>query len=143
MIPAFDPTTGALPPGVHEATWGEVAERFGAGERRRALLAGMRDALRTLGRAGCTRVYLGGSFVTAIAEPGDWDGCYDRNGVHTLRLDTHIAASDRTFMKMLYLGEIYDADDMTITGEPFRAFFQRNRAGDAVGVVALDPATIG
>ena len=26
MIPDADPTTGELPPGVHDATWGEVVE---------------------------------------------------------------------------------------------------------------------
>src|SRR5437016_306346 len=41
MIPPFDPVTGALPPGIHEATWTEVVERYGFNENRLSLMAGM------------------------------------------------------------------------------------------------------
>jgi len=44
-MPEFDPATGALPAGIHEATWPEVAARFGGNDRRNALLRGMREAL--------------------------------------------------------------------------------------------------
>ena len=79
MIPEFDQATGTLPAGIHESDWAEVVARFGASDARRTLLAGMRQALRNLAAAGCTRVYLGGSFVTERSEregrpPRDWDG---------------------------------------------------------------------
>lgn len=54
-IPEFDPATGALPAG--NAT-------------RLRLLSGLH-----LARVGCSRVYLAGTFATARAVPGDWDGC--------------------------------------------------------------------
>jgi hypothetical protein len=38
VIPAFDPNTGALPPGDHRATLEEVGSRFGFTPRRRWLL---------------------------------------------------------------------------------------------------------
>jgi len=34
VIPAFDPTTGALPPGDHQATLPQIAKRFGFTPRR-------------------------------------------------------------------------------------------------------------
>jgi hypothetical protein len=38
VIPAFDPATGALPPGDHRATLEEIGRRFGFTPRRRWLL---------------------------------------------------------------------------------------------------------
>ena len=103
MVPAFDPATGALPPGIHEATWVEVVGRFGTNDRRRELLQGMREALLHLARVGCRRIYLGGSFITAKEMPGDWDACYepipastrDQSGRRRPMLDRNIGTSNR------------------------------------------------
>jgi hypothetical protein len=141
LIPAFDPATGALPAGIHESDWAEIVARFGANAKRQALLAGMRRALLSLARAGCTRVYLGGSFVTTKELPGDWDGCYEAAGISMLGLDKKIARADSASMKIVFFGEIYDADAVTRTTEPFRTFFQHNRVGALVSIVALDPRT--
>lgn len=81
MLPAFDPETGRLPEGEHEATWEELVERFGWNRRRRQLLDGLADALESLSDAGCRRVWLNGSFVTSKDEPGDFDACWDTTGV--------------------------------------------------------------
>src|SRR5438046_1923419 len=80
MIPEFDPG-GNLPPGVHETTWGIFVARFGINERRRRLISGLKRALDSLKRAGCTRAYIDGSFVTAKDQPGDFDACWDPVGV--------------------------------------------------------------
>src|SRR5215210_5775645 len=87
MLPALDPTTGNLPPGIHEATWGEIATAFGTTARRRQLLAGLRSALLSLRQAGCRRAYVDGSFVTAKPEPDDFDGCWEAAGVDPGQLD--------------------------------------------------------
>ena len=55
MIPPFDPATGALPPGIHEASWAEIVSRFGYNPDRQRLLVGLRFALAGLGFAGCKR----------------------------------------------------------------------------------------
>ena len=86
MIPAIDPATGNLPPGVHDATLDEVIERYGATERRRALLVELRDAVNALQAAGCRCLYLNGSFVGGKAEPGDYDVCWDNEGVDLFEL---------------------------------------------------------
>ena len=67
---------GWLPEGHHETTWDEIAERFGGepGSPRAAVLSRLlawRDAARQKGLAG--RVILNGSFLSAKAEPGDFD----------------------------------------------------------------------
>lgn len=140
MIPAFDPATGALPAGIHESDWASFVTRYGTTPRRVALLAGMQRALVSLANAGCTRVYLGGSFVTTKPEPGDWDGCFEAEGMNFFRLDKALARSNRLAMKDLYFGELYNAADLAITGQAFRDFFQSSRASQPVGVIALNPA---
>jgi hypothetical protein len=86
MIPPFDPAPGALPPGIHEATWAAVVVRYGYNPVRRRLLDGLAMALEGLRVAGCRRAYLGGSFVTTKPEPGDFDMCWDVAGVDEDRL---------------------------------------------------------
>jgi hypothetical protein len=47
MIPEFD-ECGNLPPGIHHATWNEIVTRYATSVRRRELLDGLLDALRSL-----------------------------------------------------------------------------------------------
>lgn len=89
-IPAFD-EYGHLPPGVYEATWGEVVARFGETPERQRLLAGLRSALDLLAACGCHRAWLDGSFVTDVERmvgrpPGDVDVCWEIAGVDLARL---------------------------------------------------------
>jgi hypothetical protein len=72
MIPPFN-EFGELPPGVHEATFAELAARFGFSRSRRRLLSELRPLLRVLTDAGVSRVYVDGSFVTTKKSPGDVD----------------------------------------------------------------------
>ena len=57
-IPPFDPESGLLPPGEHDAGWDEIRARFGWNVRRRQLLDGLADGIAILGEAGCFRVWL-------------------------------------------------------------------------------------
>jgi hypothetical protein len=86
VIPPFDPDTGNLPPGIHSATWDEVMIRYGHTVHRRSLLAGLKMALDLLRGFGCRWFYLDGSFVTAKEIPGDFDGCWDVEGVDIHRM---------------------------------------------------------
>ena len=52
MIPAFEPSTGALPPGDHEATLEQIAKCLGFTPRRRWLLKGLRAAVEAFWAAG-------------------------------------------------------------------------------------------
>ena len=86
MIPPFEPASGNLPPGVHESSWEELVARFGYTPHRLALLVGLKAALDSLRAAGCRRVYLDGSFVTARLVPDDFDACWESDGVDLVHL---------------------------------------------------------
>ncbi len=85
-LPPFELSSGLLPAGEHLASWGEVLERFGWNLVRRRLLDGLAEGLSILADAGCTRVWLNGSFVTAKEEPGDFDAVWSAAGVDAGRL---------------------------------------------------------
>jgi len=74
LIPAFDPETGALPPGDHRATLDEITKRLGFTPRRRWLLNGLRAAVPAFWAAGIREIYIDGSFCAEKPDPGDIDG---------------------------------------------------------------------
>ncbi len=85
--------SGALPQGVHWATWDELERRFGTNIHRINLLAGLKKGLKILYDFGCREIYIGGSFVTDEPKPGDVDVCFDNSYMkwklfekHTLNL---------------------------------------------------------
>jgi len=80
MIPKFL-SNGNLPQGVHEITWKQFCKRFGHTAHRSSLIKGLAAALKDLSSAGCRRVYINGSFVTAKEVPEDYDLCWSIDGV--------------------------------------------------------------
>ena len=140
MIPDADPTTGQLPPGVHDATWGEVAERFSGNAYRRRLLEGLLAACKELARAGCKSVLLNGSFVSLKAFPGDYDGAWDPSGVDPSLLDPVLLdfSNRRAAMKAKYHGELFVETALAAPGATFRDFFMTDRDGNEKGVVLID-----
>src|SRR5438132_13337287 len=73
MIPAFN-EHGYLPPGIHSATLGEVAERFGQeSELRGVAMDSIRWLVDLARRAGIERIIVNGSFVADVPEPNDVD----------------------------------------------------------------------
>jgi hypothetical protein len=72
---------GILPGGLHFATLAEVREFFAYNEHRAWLFQGLVFACLELRKFGCSRLYLGGSFVTSKEYPGDYDACWDPAGV--------------------------------------------------------------
>lgn len=142
MIPEFD-ECGNLPPGIHRATWTEIVTRYATSSRRRDLLDGLLDALRSLKTAGCGVAYLDGSFVTAKEHPGDFDACWEPAGVVLDRLDPEMQDfSERcAAQKARYGGELYPADWAAQPGGmSFRDYFQRDAiTKQPKGIVAIDP----
>jgi hypothetical protein len=73
MLPEFD-EHGYLPPGVHRATFEEVAARFGwQSELRRIEIESLGWLIELVRKAGGERLIVNGSFVTAKLEPNDVD----------------------------------------------------------------------
>jgi hypothetical protein len=144
MIPLLG-SDGNLPPGVHHATWDELVERFGGTEHRARLLAGLRSALCVLRTAGCRRVYINGSFVTAKEVPGDFDAVWDPAGVDVellLRLQPAFGdfSQRRAAQKSIFRGEFFPSSLTEHgTGSTFLDFFQIDKlSGGSKGIVAVD-----
>ncbi len=141
MIPAFD-AGGNLPPGIHPASWDRIVTRFATNTRRRELLDGLLDALRSLKRAGCRTAYLDGSFVTAKELPGDFDACWEVAGVDPGRLDRELLdfSDGRAAQKVRYGGELFPAETAAEpAGTTFLDYFQRDRdTGEPKGIIAID-----
>lgn len=146
MIPAFEPDTGQLPRGEHEATWSEIRERFGWNQRRQHLLAGLAEALAVLAEAGCTMVWINGSFVTTKDEPGDFDCVWSPHGVDCVVLERLAPelfdlADHRAAQKRRFGGELLPNYVERVSGKPFAEFFQTDRTDRAKGIIVIDPTT--
>lgn len=144
-IPPFA-DSGNLPEGLHEARWDEIVERFGTNDRRRELLGGLRRALESLRDAGCRRAYLDGSFITTKELPGDFDACWEADGVDPDLLD-HVLltfANKRAAQRQRYGGELFPADWAADPhGTRFLDYFQRDRtSGEPKGLVVIDLETL-
>jgi hypothetical protein len=128
-----------LPEGEHPATWQELVERFGWNPRRRQLLDGLNDALELLAAAGCRRVWLNGSFVTAKEEPADFDACWDTTGVDLDVLDALLLdlTRGRAAQKARFGGELFPNVTEVQSGLRFSEFFQNERDTGRKGIVVL------
>jgi hypothetical protein len=139
MIPPFE-ASGNLPVGVHTATWSEFVQTFGTNRRRHLLLTGLRAALESLRVAGCRRVYIDGSFVTAKRFPNDFDGCWNAEDADPDQLDPVLLefARGRAAQKAKYHGELFPAHWPGALGLTYLEFFQLDRDGRPKGIIALD-----
>jgi hypothetical protein len=141
MVPDWT-EAGLLPVGVHVADWAEVQSRFGNNSRRRVLLGGLREASIALAAAGCTGVWLDGSFVSSQDIPGDYDACWDWHGVDHSKLDPILldySVAGRALIKAKYLGDVLINTVERSSGLVFAEFFQLTRDGKDKGIVAFDP----
>jgi hypothetical protein len=144
MIPAFD-GDGNLPPGIHVAAWKELEQRFASTAHRRALLRGLRHASTILLRAGCRRIYVDGSFVTAKRRPNDFDMAWEPAGVDIRKLLAlepvfRDFSNQRSAQKAKFRGEFFPSSFLADTvGNTFLEFFQIDRnTGNAKGIIAID-----
>lgn len=143
MLPGFD-ASGNLPPGIHPATWADVKAHFGWNVHRQQLLFGLQRGLVALHDAACRRVYLDGSFVTAKERPGDFDACYEIEGMTFDRMDRvflHLE-NGRAAQKLKYGGEFFPSHFGADGVRPFLEFFQIDKeTGQPKGIVAVTPGS--
>ena len=144
MIVEFDPKSGYLPPGVHDAKWSDVADRFAGNNHRAHLIGGLLAACRNLASAGCGEVLLDGSFVSAKSTPADYDGAWETAGVDPDRLDPVLLdfSNRRAAMKAKYLGDLFPASAFAAPGVLYRDFFRTDRNGVEKGVVLINLETL-
>lgn len=115
--------------------------RYATSVRRRELLDGLLDALRSLKGAGCATAHLDGSLVTSKDHPGDFDACWESSGVTLNRLDSELLtfSDGRAAQKARYGGELYPAEwPANADGTTYLDFFQRDRLKQQKGIIAID-----
>lgn len=142
MIPSLVNLSGSpwpvLPPGVHLATLNEVESAFATNPKRRKLFIGFVDASNQLRLAGCTMIYLDGSFVTGKPNPGDFDGCWDPTGINVSQLNPLFLEFDkgRKSQKAEFGGEFFPVTKGK--GQSFVDFFQQDRfTGMQKGIISV------
>jgi hypothetical protein len=123
----------------------EITSRFASNDHRRRLLLGLDRAMAALMAAGCTVVYLDGSFVTSKEFPKDYDACWEAAGVIVAKLDPVFGdfSNRRAAQKVKYLGEFFPAHYRTrVPPSSFRTyleFFQIDRnTGDPKGIIGIN-----
>jgi hypothetical protein len=138
VIPDFR-DDGLLPAGVHWSDWAGIATRFGINVHRTRLLEGLRRGVKSLGIAGCKRLFIDGSFVTRKEYPADFDACWDIEGVDLRALRAQDPAllsfaNSRVLMKAKFFGEFFPAAVAAESAYPFRTFFEFFQQDKATGL---------
>ena len=141
MIPEFD-SSGLLPPGLHNASFGEIRAVLGFTKRRKRLIDGLERFVRVWNESGFLEYcVIDGSFATSKPEPGDIDALlipkpeslYSR-GFSYLAM-TH--SYDREFTK-----SEFDCEAFFTTGEgdleEWMDFFATDRRGRRRGLIKLE-----
>lgn len=145
MIPVLVPLLGSpwsvLPPGIHQASLEEVAAFYATNPWRREVFDGLVGALEKLRLAGCSAIYLDGSYVTDKPRPGDFDACWDPSGIDPAKLDPLFLQFDngRAAQKAAFKGEFFPSSMMCgDVGQPFLDFFQLDRfTGRQKGIISI------
>lgn len=130
-----------LPPGIHEADLDEIRQRFATTPHRKRLFRGFVQALHVLAGAGCSVVYLNGSFTTGKPHPNDFDACWDHNGVDPSLLDPVLLDFDnkRANQKAKYGGELFLACSWADPQTQFLDYFQKEKHTDEdKGIIKID-----
>lgn len=131
-----------LEEGIHKLGLEEFREIFVFNPHRRKQYEGLLDAMKALKQAGCTKVYIDGSYVTRKPLPGDYDACWDAIGVDQAKLDTVFLdfSNGRQSQKTKFEGEFFPAQCFADSQQtPYTEFFQREKhSGEKKGIVLLE-----
>ncbi len=141
MIPEFN-DEGNLPEGIHNSSLQEFKERFCYNPKRAWLTDGLDLLLSNLTKAGCARVFIDGSFVTAKKIPGDYDLLWSLDVQHPERIDPVLLdcePANKAMAEARYRGDIFPAEIMEGgSGKPFLEFFQTDKnTGSKKGIVEI------
>ncbi len=137
MIAKFN-DEGNLPTGIYMSKWEEFVKRFGINYYRTKMIRGLVSALNNLKYAGCSKVYIDGSFVTSKSRPRDYDACWDFTNVDLSKLDPVLLnmANGRKAQKSKYFGEFFPINE---TNNDILNFFQRDKeSGNSKGIVCIN-----
>jgi len=133
MIPKLVDNGGiwkVLPKGIHNATMDEIREVFAYNNIRQRLFKGFCLGCELLALAGCSVVYLDGSFVTEKTNPGDFDACWNPLGVDDSKIDPVLlvlTTDGRKAQKERFGGEFFPSSANANGKLNFVDFFQQDR----------------
>lgn len=77
-----------LPPGIHTSTLTEVKEYFAYAPWRIRLFNGFCLGISSLAAAGCSKIYLNGSYTAAKSQPRDLRACREVTDVVAINVDS-------------------------------------------------------
>ena len=146
MIPELVEMPGSpwtvLPVGVHPADLRAIADAFAVNPQRKSLFDGLVEGAHDLASAGCRRIYVDGSYVTNKPIPGDYDVCWEPEGVDVGLLDRVFLdfSKGRAAQKAKYGGEFFPScAEADHAGSSFLEFFQLERhSGARKGIVLVE-----
>ena len=131
-----------LQEGIHKLSLDEFQEIFAFNQHRRKQFEGLVDAMKALKKAGCSKVYIDGSYVTKKPIPGDYDACWDGESVNIEELDIVFLdfTNGRASQKAKYEGEFFPAQCFADHNQTsYREFFQQEKhSGGRKGIVLLE-----
>jgi hypothetical protein len=144
MIPEFVDVGGpwtVLPLGIHDANLQEVEERFATNEKRKKLFRGLVQACQLLKAAGCSTIYLDGSFTTSAPSPNDYDVCWNPIHVDESKLDPVFLdfSNKRANQKKKYGGEFFPSTFKADGTNLFIRYFQQDKhTGIEKGIIRIN-----
>jgi hypothetical protein len=143
MIPDFT-DEGLLPPGVHRATQEEFQQRFvifDRSDRRLRVYEGLKRLLKDARRSGIVRrLIVVGSYITAKAEPNDFDCIVvcDSTFFRQRLAPYQYNMISRQRCRRTYKGDVLSVADGSAALQKNLEYFQRDRSGNAMGVVEIE-----
>ncbi|MBX9879558.1 MAG: hypothetical protein K2Y22_13940 [Candidatus Obscuribacterales bacterium] len=138
MIPNFD-ENGNLPPGQHLATLEEIEQYFAYNSSRKILFSGLSLLVEELTKAGCTRLYLDGSFITDKEIPNDYDACWETDKVQpTIDPILLNPFKQLTEIKNKYKGDIFPRIPELQVGIDHLRIFQLDINVNIKGIIVIE-----
>ena len=133
---------GNLLTGIHTLTIEEFENLFGYNEHRKMLIQGLKLGIKELQLCGCQEIYIDGSFVTEKEIPGDFDACWEENGMDIDKLIREFPTlvdfdNERERQKTVYSGEFFPARGGASPYDLYIDFFQSDKDGNAKGIIKI------
>ncbi|KUJ49772.1 DUF6932 family protein [Chryseobacterium sp. JAH] len=142
MAISFQPN-GNLSEGVYIMSLENFEKQFGVNNYRKMLINGLKLGMSHLKDCGCKRIFIDGSFVTTKELPGDFDACWDADGVDLDKLESIYGtlldfSDERKKQKELYSGEFFPAQAPASEDLIYFYFFQQDKDENPKGIVQIN-----
>jgi hypothetical protein len=134
---------GNLDIGIHIITLEQFEDIFGYNEYRKKLIQGLKQGMAHLKDCGCKTIFVDGSFVTTKEFPGDFDACWDANGVDIAKLRKQYGiildfSNERKNQKSFYFGEFFPAQVPADGYMLYINFFQTDKDNNQKGIIQIN-----